>query len=168
MVLVDKFRDKASESLHVVEAFLYIAVGVLLAVGAVGGVLQAGTLMWRSELSRAFADYGVGLLVLDQLLLVLMLVELLHTVRISIRSETLIMEPFLIVGLITSIRRVLVITMQAAKMTEQGQPHAGEALSTAFLNTMGELGLLGFLILIFVVSIYLLRRSSSSEDSLAK
>jgi Phosphate-starvation-inducible E family len=168
VVLVDKLRDKASESLHVVEAFLYIAVGVLLAVGAIGGVLQAGTLMWRSEISKAAADYGVGVLVLDQLLLVLMLIELLHTVRISVRSETLIMEPFLIVGLIASIRRVLVITMQAAKLTEQGQPQTGEAPSAAFRNTMGELGLLGFLILIFVVSIYLLRRSSSSEESLVK
>ena len=60
---------------------------------------------------------GLGVLVLDQLLLVLMLVELLHTVRISVRSEALIMEPFLTVGLIASIRRVLVITMQAAQET---------------------------------------------------
>jgi uncharacterized membrane protein (DUF373 family) len=166
VVFVDKLRDKASESLHVVEAFLYIAVGVLLAAGAVGGVIQAGTLMWRSETGKAFADYGVG--VLDQLLLVLMLIELLHTVRISVRSERLIMEPFLIVGLIASIRRVLVITMQAAKMTEQGQPQAGDAPSAAFRNTMVELGLLGFLTLIFVFAIYLLRRSSSREEILAE
>jgi hypothetical protein len=120
--------------------------------------------MWPSEMGKTIADYGVGVLVLDQLLLVLMLVELLHTVRISVRSETLIMEPFLIVGLIASIRRVLVITMQAAKMTEQGQPQAGDAPSAAFRNTMIELGLLGFLTLIFVFSIYLLRRSSSREE----
>jgi len=41
----------------------------------------------------------------EQLLIVLMLVEILHTVRISIRSHKLmIVEPFLIVGLIASIR----------------------------------------------------------------
>jgi hypothetical protein len=32
--------------------------------------------------------------VLDQLLVVLMLVEILHTVRISIHSHTLVTEPF--------------------------------------------------------------------------
>jgi hypothetical protein len=168
VVFVDRIRDKASESLHVAEAFLYIAVGVLLAAGAIGGVIQAGTLMWRSEMGKALTDYGVGVLVLDQLLLVLMLIELLHTVRISVRSETLIMEPFLIVGLIASIRRVLVITMQAAKMSEQGQPQAGNASSAAFQNTMVELGLLGFLTLIFVFAIYLLRRSSLREEGLAE
>jgi len=52
------------------------------------------------------------LLVLDQLLVVLMLVEILHTVRISIHSHFLVTEPFLVVGLIASIRRVLVITLE--------------------------------------------------------
>ena len=108
------------------------------------------------------------MLVLDRLLLVLMLVELLHTVRISVRSEALIMEPFLIVGLIASIRRVLVITMQAAKMTEQAQPQTGGEAAAAFEHTMIELGLLGFLILVFVFAIYLLRRSPADKELIAQ
>jgi cytochrome bd-type quinol oxidase subunit 1 len=63
------------------------------------------------------------------------------------------MEPFLIVGLIASVRRVLVITLQAA--VQEGQPQA----ANMFHNSMIELGLLAVLILIFVFSIYLLRRS---------
>ena len=58
---------------------------------------------------RRNTQYGVQ--VLDQLLFVLVLVEILHTVRISIRAHEILIEPFLIVGLIASIRRVLVITM---------------------------------------------------------
>jgi hypothetical protein len=166
VILHDRLRDKASQYLHAIEGFLYIVVGVLLAASAAGGVLQAGVLLWRGGMGKALADNGFGVLVLDQLLLVLMLVELLHTVRISVRSETLIMEPFLIVGLIASIRRVLVITMQAA-MTEQGQPQSAEAASVAFRNTMIELGMLGFLTLVFVFAIYLLRRSKSREELVA-
>jgi hypothetical protein len=64
------------------------------------------------------------------------------------------------VGLIASVRRVLVITMQAAKMTEEG--HASTDTS-AFHNSMLELGLLGILVLVFVLSIYLLRRHSLHE-----
>jgi len=168
VIFHDQLRDKASEYLHVVEAFLYIAVGGLLAAGAAGGVLHAGALLWRSGMGRAIADYSLGVQVLDQLLLVLMMVELLHTVRISVRSEALIMEPFLIVGLIASIRRVLVITMQAAKITEQGQPQAADAISAAFRNTMIELGMLGFLILVLVSAIYLLRRSALREEIIVK
>ncbi len=144
---------------------MYIVVGVLLSAAAIGEVIQAGVLSWRSAMGHAPADYA--LLVLDRLLLVLMIIELLHTVRMSVRSQSLITEPFLIVGLIASIRRVLVITMQAAKMTEQGQSPAGDAAAAFFRNTMLELGLLGFLILVFVCAIYLLRRASSREHVLA-
>ena len=166
MFLEDKLREKSSEYLHVIEALLYISVGALLAAAAVGAVVQAGALLWQSPMGRAPATYG--LLVLDQLLLVLMLVELLHTVRISVRSQTLMTEPFLIVGLIASIRRVLVITMQAAKMTDQIQSQASDAAGPAFRNTMLELGLLGFLVLVFVFAIYLLRCSSPGKELVVK
>jgi len=48
-----------------------------------------------------------------------MLVEILHIVRISIRSHVLVIEPFLLVGLIASIRRILVIALQAATLTKE-------------------------------------------------
>jgi hypothetical protein len=57
---------------------------------------------------------------LNELLIVLMLVEILHTVRISIRSHVLVAEPFWVVGLIASIRRILVITLEAATLTQEG------------------------------------------------
>jgi hypothetical protein len=49
-------------------------------------------------------------------------------------------------------------------MAEQGQAQT-QAVS-AFQNAMIELGLLGFLILVFVTSIYVLRRSSPKEELL--
>jgi len=162
VIVEDKLREKSSEYLHFIEAFLYVVVGALLSALAVAGVIQAVAVLWQSALGKAAADYNLH--VLDQLLLILMLVELLHTVRISVRSQTLMMEPFLIVGLIASIRRVLVITMQAAKMTDQAQSQAGDAGAAVFRNTMVELGVLGFLVLVFVFAIYLLRRSSPSKE----
>ena len=46
----------------------------------------------------------------DGLLLVLMMIELLCTVRVSMREHSLSAEPFLIAGLIAGVRRVLVIS----------------------------------------------------------
>jgi uncharacterized membrane protein (DUF373 family) len=83
-------------------------VAALLSAAAAGGVIQAGLLLWQSASGATPSTYGLGVLVLDQFLLVLMIVELLHTARISIQSQALTMEPFLVVGLIASIRRVLV------------------------------------------------------------
>ena len=75
------------------------------------------------------------------MLVVLVLVEILHTVRISVRSHTLVTEPFLIVGLIATIRRMLVITLDAANLTNAANWAAdGQARLRA---SMFELGLLG-------------------------
>jgi hypothetical protein len=55
-----------------------------------------------------------------------MLVEILHTVRISIRSHVLVTEPFLVIGLIASIRRMLVISLELAPSPNKahGRPRA--------------------------------------------
>jgi uncharacterized membrane protein (DUF373 family) len=103
---------------------------------------------------------------LDQLLLVLVLVEIPHTVRMSIRSKEIIIEPFLIVGLIASVRRVLVITMQAAKMTEGG--HLTADAGDAFQRSMIELGLLGLLVLMFGLALVLLRRAHHNQQGFAQ
>ena len=160
----DKLRTRSSQFLHLLEAALYIAVGILLAAVAVAVLLGAGVLLSRGVANRDMAGYGLQ--VLDQLLFVLVLVEILHTVRISIRAQEIFIEPFLIVGLIASIRRVLVITMQAAKLTEEGHGSADAAI--AFRNSMIELGLLGVLVLVLVVSIYLLRRAAASQTMLTE
>jgi hypothetical protein len=66
----------------------------------------------------------------------------LHTVRISIRQHVLVTEPFLIVGLIASVRRILVITLEAATLTKEGT-WTTESAGGIFHSSMIELGLLG-------------------------
>src|SRR5208282_1203570 len=110
------------------------------------------SILWTDIRNWTLAAGTLG--VLDQLLLVLMLVELLHTVSISIRSHILVTEPFLVVGLIASIRRILVITLQAASLTKTGDWTSDNA--ALFRASMYELALLGVLILILVVSITML------------
>ena len=91
-----------------------------------------------------------------------MLVEILHTVRISIRSHVLVAEPFLIVGLIAAIRRILVIGLEAGDLSrpETWNPEH----ETLFRASALELGLLGLLVLILVTAIYLLRRSQPISE----
>ena len=160
-IIEDKLRSSVSQHLSFLETILYLGTGLLLCAAAISGVVAAGASLWREIADRTIVNHGLQ--VLDQLLLVLMLIEILHTVRISIRTQALVVVPFLIVGLIASIRRVLVITMQAARLGEQGKAAATDQ-AIAFRNSMIELGLLGILILVMVFSIYLLRRSSGRDD----
>jgi Phosphate-starvation-inducible E family len=99
------------------------------------------------------------------LLIVLMGVEILHTVRISIRSHILVMEPFLVVGLIASIRRILVTTLEVAALTRDGS-WASNSSSGVFHSSVIELGLFSVMVLVLVVSIILLRRYAPEPKNL--
>jgi uncharacterized membrane protein (DUF373 family) len=157
--LDEKLRDRSAKVLYLFETVLYIVVGVLLAIAAVVVLIDVGAIVTRGIEKRALSEYSLQ--VLDHLLIVLVLVEVLHTVRISLRSKEILLEPFLIVGLIASVRRVLVITMQAAKMTGEGSTTTDPV---AFRNSMIELALVGFLVFAFVFSIYFLRRTPNEEE----
>ena len=92
--------------------------------------------------------------VLDRSLLALMLLEILHTIKISLEGPIKIaIEPFLMIGIIASVRRILIISVEVA------HPPAGcEVSSELFRQYMIESALLVILILSFVIGIILLRR----------
>jgi hypothetical protein len=158
----EKLRSNSAQYLYLLETIFYVVAGFLLCAAAAVAMFEAAEILWRAIVTRTFADYG--LLMLDRLLLVLMLVEILHTVRMSILSkEFMFVIPFLIVGLIASVRRVLVITMHAAKLSEQDLGSAQRSI--AFRSEMVELGLLGFLVLVFALSMYFLNRSPLEDPT---
>lgn len=137
-----------------VEHLVYMVLGVLLSAAAILALGSAAI-----ELFHGFEDWTGSetiLPIIDRLLFVLLLVEVLHTVRASIRTGGLTPEPFLIVGLIASIRRVLVITLQTSEATKPGgwTPENAAIVQGAML----ELAVIGGLILVLVVSLYLLGR----------
>lgn len=61
-----------------------------------------------------------ALLILDRVLLVFIIAELLYTLRLSLARTQLILEPFLIIGLVAVVRRVLVVTAQAERLLSAG------------------------------------------------
>jgi hypothetical protein len=157
----EKLRTRFGDYLSKAETVIYSVLALLLFITALATTASAGKMLWEGVGHWTVA--GDTLLVLDQLLVVLMLVEILHTVRISIHSHYLITEPFLVVGLIASIRRMLVITLEAANLTQGGAWSTERA--SIFRATMLELGLLGLLVLILVFSIALLRRFAPAPNN---
>jgi uncharacterized membrane protein (DUF373 family) len=138
-----------------VEVLAYVVLGVMLAIAVLVGVGGAAVSLWGAIQARG--EGGALVVAVDRLLFVLMVVEVMHTVRVSFQSGRLVCEPFLIVGLIASIRRVLVITLETTQAHQPGKwsPDAQALLDSTVL----ELTVLGGLILVMVISIYILRRS---------
>jgi phosphate starvation-inducible membrane PsiE len=157
-------RRRFGEYLGRAETAIYSALALLLVATALVTIVNAAQLLWSGVGHWSMA--AETLRVLNEILIVLMLVELLHTVGISIRSHMLAMiEPFLIVGLIASIRRILVITLETATLSREGL-WATEGAASIFHGSMTELALLGGLILVLVACIAVLRRFAPvSKDS---
>lgn len=131
-----------------VEDAVYIGLGVLLAGSAIALLVVGGMDFVRYLLDGSLATNVIALL--DRILLILMIVEILYTVQVSFREHSLVPEPFLLVGLIAAVRRLLVLTAEFSKLLEQGQD--------AFRNSMIELGLLTGMIMALVASLLMLRR----------
>jgi uncharacterized membrane protein (DUF373 family) len=86
---------------------------------------------------------------LSVLLLVFVFVELLGAVRVTIRERQLMAEPFLLVGIIASIKEIVVVA-GAERPEEEGWQKFAEA--------MIEVGVLALVILILAIASLLLRR----------
>lgn len=156
----DNIRGRFDQYLSIVEVAIYSILAFLLSVTVLAGIVSAGKLLWDALSHWSIATQTLR--VLNELLVVLMLVEILHTVRISIRSHVLVTEPFLVVGLIASIRRMLVISLEIATLTREGSwSNQGQSI---FRSSMIELGVLGFVIFVLVFSITLVRRYPPPKD----
>jgi uncharacterized membrane protein (DUF373 family) len=134
------------------QEFVYLIVALLLALAAFGVIY--GT---AKELVEGILDgdgtIGMGLRLLDRVLLLLIVAELLHTLSLVLYEGAISAEPFLLVGLIAVVRRVVVVTAQIEQAP--GPPPNGQLL---------ELGVLAGLALAFGAAIYLLRRDTGHEE----
>jgi uncharacterized membrane protein (DUF373 family) len=131
-----------------VEDIVYLGLGLLLA-GSSIALLVSGVIGFvQGLMARTLTGNIVPLL--DRILLILLVVELLYTVQVSFREHGLIPEPFLLVGLIAAIRRVLVLTAEFAQVHDEPE--------TVFKHFVIELIVLTVLILALVISLVLLRK----------
>jgi phosphate starvation-inducible membrane PsiE len=140
----------AAGYLNMAESAVLVLIGVVLVILA---VLLLKTSVFSMIESVDKGSIGKDAIeVLNSVLLVMMTMEIVYTVAVSLQSHTLVAEPFLIIGVIASIRRMLVIT---ATSTDK------EAIPDAFRNTLIELGLLAATVIALAVAIWIMRHSQT-------
>ena len=139
------------------ERGIYWAVGALLIVVAVIFlvfiVVEGIPLYFKGE----FATATIKLF--DQALLTLMLAQVVYTTVAFLKVGTLQVEPILVVGIIASVRRILVLTAVVAGTA------GNVGASLTFRQDMVEIGLLSVTVLILAVAIYLVRKSKNFVPS---
>jgi uncharacterized membrane protein (DUF373 family) len=128
-----------------VETAIYLVVALLLTTAAAFTIVGTAIDLIEGSGSRRIAD--AGLFILDRVLLIFIIAELLYTLRaVNFRGQVLV-EPFLFIGLIAVVRKVLVVAAEADRQ--------GVAASELLL----QLGGFAALALVLAVAIYLVRAS---------
>jgi uncharacterized membrane protein (DUF373 family) len=145
------------EGLVSFELVLYAAIGLLL--GIAGILVLIGTVSGLARgIGNASGSVDIAILVLDRVLLALIVGELLYTLRFVVRTHEVAVEPFLYIGIIAVVRRILIVTAQLER-----SPLSGRALT----NTLLEFGLLGLLVPALALGVFLVRRSRESQRHMA-
>ncbi len=149
----DPVAAPADRALNLAENAVYAVVGALLAGGA-GIVLAVVAYHLVRDIGKGVEE-GVTA-ALDGLLLVFILLELLAGVRATMRENKLVAEPFLIVGIIASIKEIVVLTLE----TKDNNGSDNEA----FRSAMTEIGVLAGVILLLALASYLVRRKEREPE----
>ena len=141
-------RSRAAAFLKQTESVVLFSIAIVLAILAILLLFSSVTALYTAVATGQLRDQAID--ILNSTLLVMMIMEIVYTVTLSIESHKLVAEPFLIVGAIAAIRRMLVITAQSTSI---------ETNIPAFQNTLLELALLAVTIILIAWAIYILRTS---------
>ena len=133
------------------DGIAHILVGILLLLLAIG-VLVDSTYSFIRDIPQAVASDTFpekGLTYLSSVLLGVIILELLSTILTYIRARKLeaTVKDFLIVGLISSVRKILLVGAQASIEKTTGDSFVKEAIGTV-VSIVGILLLIGGLLLL--------------------
>lgn len=146
------FSRVGTRVLEVAENLIYGGIAIFLVGSAFVLLAVAAKTSWG--LVGDFSEKPL-LEVLDILLLVFIVVELLFAVRTTVERRELVAEPFLLVGIIASIKEIVVLSVEAASALGTG---------AEFDDRIVEIGLLGVLVVLLGATSWLLRRKEREPD----
>ncbi len=146
------FGRVGTRALEAAENVVYAGIALLLVAAGLILLAVAVRTAWA-----VFSDFSQApmLELLDVLLLVFIVVELLFAVRTTVERRELVAEPFLIIGVIASIKEIVVLSVEAAGVVGRGQE---------FDDRMVEIAVLGGLVLLLGATAWLLRRKEREPD----
>jgi uncharacterized membrane protein (DUF373 family) len=147
----ERARESATKAFGYIEDGFYVAVAIAL---GLAGVVLFGYTLYSFVTNVSGGSLSQNILdLLDGMLLVFIFTELIHTVRAVIEEKVLVAEPFLIVGIVAGIRRLIVVSAEAKDLL--GTPD--------FTHALLEMAVLAGAIILLTLAVFLLRNTTRSE-----
>jgi uncharacterized membrane protein (DUF373 family) len=140
---ITRLIDAAEKAVYYVAALFLLATVVLVFVAAGQEmllVLEKGLL-------------PTALSVLDSVLLIFIFAELLSTISTIVKEREIVAEPFLLIGIIAVVRRILAVTVSIEQSL--GTPE--------FQDLLIELGVLTALVVALSAALYLNRKANQDD-----
>jgi uncharacterized membrane protein (DUF373 family) len=147
-----KHDEMLSRAFSNAEVAAYALVGVVL---VVGGVVLIGQSVYEFVESVDDGVVNASRRMLDTLLLTFIFIELFSAVRVTLKERRLIAEPFFLVGIIASIKEV-VLLVGTENLSKEGDD--------AFRQGMIEVGVLAGVVLVLTLCTFVMRRSQREPD----
>lgn len=147
----DRMVHHSLAGMRLAENAVYMVVGLLLFAGAIAVLVALAYHLVQDIKEKGTEDAITS--TLDGLLLVFIMLELLAAVRATMIERKLVAEPFLVVGIIASIKEIVVVSLEA-------KDDNGEA----FDNAMIEIGVLAGVVLLLALASYLVRRKEREPE----
>jgi uncharacterized membrane protein (DUF373 family) len=148
-------KEWTEKAIERAENVVYLVVAAILLLIAAVVLVEAA----RTFTRLGSADVSdVAAQVLDLLLLVFIVVELLFAVRTTLSRRELVAEPFILVGIIASLKEIVVLSVKAPDLL--GTPE--------FADMIWLIGILTATIIILSVSGFLLRRKEREPSEAAR
>lgn len=145
MHYAEPLLERADQSVYILVAILFLAAAVAMGGYAIVHLLQ-----------NLHNDFPLQIIsFVNALLLVLIIMEVLGTVRDFLATGTTSLRPFLYIGIISATRRILAIGAQTT---------LGEAASNqAFAHLMIDLGVNGAVVLALALALFLFSRGTDAD-----
>lgn len=135
--------EHAQDYVAVLVGAILIVLAVILVVSGVVGFIHALTHQMTTS-----SVLSASVKLLDGVLLVLILAEIVHTVVLSLRAHRLMAQPFIVVGLVAVIRKILFV------------------LSSETTVSTSQLALLIAMVVAFVGGLIAVSRFEKRDDSM--
>jgi uncharacterized membrane protein (DUF373 family) len=149
-VIQDK-KATISRFLRHSETILYYVAAAALLITV--GFFFVSTVIEIPKLLDQGAFYA-AVTVLDRILFVFIFAELLHSIRVILDEDRILAEPFLLIGIIAVIRRILLVSAETQLSTSEAD----------FQRFLTEMAVLAALVIALGVSFYLVRRVGRREE----
>lgn len=120
-------------------------------------VFLYGWIVFGMKAQTAFLPAALTLI--NDLLLVIILLELFRTVIRFLQTDIITLEPFLNIGIIASIRRILTAGAEQAHLTV--------VTDEWFTRYLMDIGLNVAVVLVLIIAVYLVRKSPSDPTDVA-